>query len=230
MAPATTRRFLPISRITRSVSVMPDRVPANHDKEVAEFRQVDAHPRRRQRLIRYEMWVANGDWRTPIGSRSRLLVEAFEQALAAAEGDRGDRDRQLVDEPVAKRLADDVGTAHQRHILVPGGGPSTIDGLVEAVDEREAAILRLVVRMMGDHEERDWPRVGAAPVVGGFILPRPPTTAPSRAIDLVEVRLVLADRLAAGARFVRPRMTEDPVVEPLTALPETLLWSIVRRR
>jgi hypothetical protein len=28
MAPATTLRFVPISRITRSVSVMPDSVPA----------------------------------------------------------------------------------------------------------------------------------------------------------------------------------------------------------
>ena len=35
MAPATTLRFLPISRITRSASVIRDRVAANHDRELA---------------------------------------------------------------------------------------------------------------------------------------------------------------------------------------------------
>src|SRR4026209_2978518 len=58
--------------------------------------------------------------------------EALEQALAAAEDDRGNDDPQLVDDPRRERLADDVGSAHDMDILLAGRMSRLLDGFLDA--------------------------------------------------------------------------------------------------
>jgi hypothetical protein len=47
-------------------------------------------------------------------------VEVVEQALATAEHDRRDRDRQLLHVSGAQRLTDHVRPAHDEHVLAAG--------------------------------------------------------------------------------------------------------------
>src|SRR4051812_48531550 len=81
------------------------------------------------------------------------LLEAVEEPLAAAEYDGRDDDRQLVDQPGCERLPDDVGAAHDVDVLAARRLLRALDRLRDALDEREGAALRLLLRPMRDDEE-----------------------------------------------------------------------------
>src|SRR5687767_6741932 len=82
---------------------------------------------------------------------------------------------------------------------------------------------------MGEDEERDRPRVRAAPVAGRLVrVPSADHRADGRH-RLVEELPVGPGRPAEPILvLVRPRAAEDPVVEPLAALTEALLGAVVR--
>jgi hypothetical protein len=153
-----------------------------------------------------------------------------EQALAAAEDDRRDDDRQLVDEPGLERLADDVGSAHEEDVLIPGGFLRPLDRLLHPGDEREGAAGRLLLRPVRDDEERHSPGVLVAPVLGRLVRPPAADDRAHTGDGLLEPRGVLAGRLAPRLAVVRPRPAEHPVVQPLAALAEPLARPVVRPR
>src|SRR5882757_9255089 len=85
------------------------------------------------------------------------FAEPLEQALAGAEGHRGDDDRELVDQPGRQGLAGEVCAAHHMHLLLAGCGLGRSDRLGEAPGEDEVVARWLLCGAMGDHEERDAP-------------------------------------------------------------------------
>src|SRR5258705_9690115 len=82
------------------------------------------------------------------------LVEAFEQALPAAEDDRRHDDRELLDLAGGQRLPDHVGPAHDVYDLVAGGLPCPRDGLVDRADEAELVAGRVLLRPVGHDVSR----------------------------------------------------------------------------
>src|SRR5919108_4657868 len=76
------------------------------------------------------------------------LIEPLEEPLPPAEHDRGDRDRELLHVSRPQSLTDEVRAAHEEHVLVARGLPGLDDGLVQAVDEGEPGIRRLVLGTM----------------------------------------------------------------------------------
>src|SRR5512142_1282200 len=67
-------------------------------------------------------------------------VEALEQTFAAAEHDRRDRQRELLDDPCRERLADQIGAAHEMDFAIARDRLRALEGLVEATDEGEPTV------------------------------------------------------------------------------------------
>src|SRR5262249_59709924 len=155
-------------------------------------------------------------------------VETVEQALAAPEDDRRDDDRQLVDEFCLERLPDDVGAAHHVDVLVAGGRDGLLDGLPDSRHEREATALGLVLGTVRDDEERQAPRVLAAPVLRGLVGPTAADDGTYARHRLFEPRGALARRLSSRTALVCPRPAEHPVVQPLAALAQALAGAVVQ--
>src|SRR2546430_2191194 len=114
------------------------------------------------------------------------------------------------------------------HLLVSGPGPGPLDRLGEAAGEGEPAAVRLLAGPVGDDEERNVPRVGVAPVPGRLVGGAPGDDRAVRPGHLVQVRLVLAGRLALGGGFVAPRPAEHPVVQALAAHAQAAARAVVR--
>src|SRR5262245_49859855 len=153
--------------------------------------------------------------------------EPLEQPLAAAEDDRGDDDRELVDETCLERLPDDVRAAHDVDVLATGGFPGALDRLLDAGDEREPAALGLLLGPVRHDEERHGPRVLAAPGICRVVGPAAGDDRAEPRHRLVQPDGVLARRLAQVFLVVRPRAAEHPVVETLAALAEPLPGAVV---
>src|SRR5215218_4847781 len=156
------------------------------------------------------------------------LREPVEQPLAAAEDDRRDDDRQVVDELGLQRLADDVGAAHDVDVLPAGCFARSLDGLRHPGHEREAVALRLFLRPVRDDEEGQPPRVLVAPVPGGLVRPASADDGARAGDPLLEPGGVLSGRFARRLVLVRPRPAEHPVVQPLAAVAEPLRGAVVR--
>ena len=174
------------------------------------------------------MWVANGDWSRFRCSRVRGWSKIVEQALAGAEHDRGDRDRELLHVAGAQGLADDVRPAHDEHIPVSCGLARLGDGLVQPVHEGEAGVGGSVVGSVRHDEERRAERVVAAPGLGCLVGVAATDDGADSGEPCVEELLVHTCRLAAWGLAVAPRAAEDPVVQSLAAFAEAAAWSVVR--
>jgi hypothetical protein len=61
--------------------------------------------------------------------------EALEQPFSAAQNDRRDENGQLVNQAGIECLTDDIGPAHDLHILVAGGLLGTYDCFWHASDD-----------------------------------------------------------------------------------------------
>ena len=166
------------------------------------------------------MSVANRDWRTPRCSSSRGLPEPVEQALACAEGHRGDDDRELVDQPRGQSLADEAGAAHHVRLLAAGCCLGLIDRLGQARGKDEVAVRRLACAAVGDDEERDAPGVLAAPVPGRLVRAAARDHRTVRGRGLLQPGRVLAGRLPAAGRVVAAGPAEHPMVRALAAGPQ----------
>jgi hypothetical protein len=162
--------------------------------------------------------------------QSQGLVEALEQALAGPEDHRGDRDRQLLDVPGGQGLADDVGPAHDEHVLVPGRLPGPGHGLLQPVHEREPGVGGGVLGPVGQDEERHPERVLAAPGLGRLVGVAAADHGPDAGEGLVQELLVGPGRLAPRLLGVAPGATEDPVVQPFPALAQALARAVVGPR
>src|ERR671937_1660161 len=146
------------------------------------------------------------------------LVEAIEQALPAAQDDRGDRDRKLLEVSGAERLADDVRPTPDAHVLAACRLEGPGDRLVQPVYEGESALYGLVLRPVRDDEERYPERIVAAPRLRGLVHVAADDDGTGASHSPVEVLLVRPRRLAPGLLVVASRAAEDPVVQSLTAV------------
>src|SRR5262249_53812561 len=155
-------------------------------------------------------------------------VETVEQALAAPEDDRRDDDRQLVDEFRLERLPDDVCAAHHVDVLVAGCRGGLLDRLPDSRHEREATAFGLVLGTVRDDEERQAPRVLAAPAPRGLARPAAADDGTYARHRLFEPHGALARPLSTRSALVCPRPAEHPVVQPLAALAEALAGAVVR--
>ena len=81
--------------------------------------------------------------------------------------------------------------AHDVDVLVACGLDGPAHRLLDAGDERERAAFRLLVGTMRDDEERQAPRVLAAPVPGGLVRPAPADDRADAKHHLFEPRGVL---------------------------------------
>jgi hypothetical protein len=122
--------------------------------------------------------------------------------------------------PAARALADEVRAAHQMHLLLAGCRLGLIDRLHEAPAEDETAARRLLCGAVGDHAQRDAPRVLAAPVPGSLVGAAACDHRTVGAHCLLQPGLVLTGRLPARGRVVAPGPAEHPVVQALAADPE----------
>src|SRR4051794_9920633 len=156
------------------------------------------------------------------------LREVLEEALSTAEDDGGDDDVELVDDPGIEPLSDHVGAATDAHRLVAGGSFRAVNRGPEAVDEVELAGLRLFLRPMRDDEDGHTERVLAAPVPCGLIHVAADDGRPVPGHLFIQVVGVRALGFAARAALVRPRATEDPVVQALAALAKSLVRAVIR--
>jgi hypothetical protein len=100
------------------------------------------------------MKVANRDWRTPRCWSSRDCPNPSNRRLPAPQGHRSDDDRELVDQPGRQGPADGIGAAHHVHLPVAGCGLGLINRRSHAPGKNEVAARRLLVRVVGDDEER----------------------------------------------------------------------------
>jgi hypothetical protein len=151
-------------------------------------------------------------------------------AHAGPEDHRGDRDRQLLDVPGGQGLADDVGPAHDEHVLVPGRLPGPGHGLLQPVHEREPGVGGGVLGPVGQDEERHPERVLAAPGLGRLVGVAAADHGPDAGEGLVQELLVGPGRLAPRLLGVAPGATEDPVVQPFPALAQALARAVVGPR
>src|ERR1022692_4385867 len=150
-------------------------------------------------------------------AHTRLLelhraCEPLEQTLAATKGERGDDDRQLVDEAGLEELPDDVCAAHDVHRLLAGGRARTIRRIRDAAHEGEAVAWRLFLRAVREDEEGHRPRIPVAPVLGGFVRAATPDDRPHGRRRRIEPGLVIRLHLTALRGVVAPRAPEHPVV------------------
>src|SRR5215218_9913891 len=158
------------------------------------------------------------------------LREPVEEALAAAEDHRRDDDRELIDDTGIKALADHVRAAADGDVLVTRDLASALDRLVEPADEVELTGVGLLLRAVRDDEDRDVPRILVAPVPGGLVHPAADDDRAGPRHRPVQELERLARGLASRLVVVAPGPIEDPVVQPLAALPETLTRPVVRTR
>src|SRR5271156_3739615 len=123
----------------------------------ATGRRGDGATGRRGVLPRDSVVDEGGKWRLTNASMLEIerLGEPGEQQFSTAEDDRGDDDRQLIDEPVAESLAEGVGAAHDVAALPPGRRRGPVDSLGKTSYEDEVVTRRLLLGPMGHHEERD---------------------------------------------------------------------------
>src|SRR4029077_15745130 len=97
-----------------------------------------------------------------------------------------------------------------------------------AAGEGEPAAVRLLAGPVGDDEERNVPRVGAAPVPGRLVSSPPGDDRAVRPGHLVQVRLVLTGRLALARGFIAPRPAEPPGVQRPAAHAHPAVRAVVR--
>src|SRR4029453_7474182 len=115
-------------------------------------------------------------------------------------------------------------------VLAVGGFDGPLDGFRDPSDEPEGAALQLLLRAMGNDEERQPPRVLAAPMVGSLVGPTTADDGADPGARLGQPRGVLAGRLAGRLPFVGPPPPEHPVVQPFATLAESLAGAVVWSR
>src|SRR3954468_12527140 len=158
--------------------------------------------------------------------------DAVEDPLAGPEQDRGDVERELVDDPGGERLPNSGGAARDVHAVVAGRLTRLRVGGVEAVGDevegRPALHLDRLVGVMGEHDHRCViRRLGpppAAPVLLPLTADRPEHVA---AHDVGAARAhEPADSGLVG--LVGALVAEVPAVELPSALPKRVLATLVR--
>ena len=158
------------------------------------------------------------------------LGEPVEQGLAAAENHRRDDDREFVDDTGIEALADYVRATADGDVLVTRDRASALDRLLESAGEVELTAVGLLLRAVGDDEDGDVPRVLVSPVPGGLVHPTADDDRAGPRHRLVQELERLARGFALRLVVVAPGPTEDPVVQPLAALPEALAGPVARAR
>src|SRR4051812_9560910 len=159
-------------------------------------------------------------------------LDAVEDSLAGTEQDRGDVERELVDDPGDKRLPHGPGAPRDVHAVIAGGLARLRVGDVEPagdeVEGRPAVHLDRLASVMGEHEHRSVVRRLRSPPPAPVLLPL--TADRPEHVSTHQVRATRTHE-PAGRRLVGlvgALVAQVPAVQLPSALAQrvlaTLLW------